>query len=475
MPVKSIRSLFAGKKKDVSGNTFRELGRDGRSNSSDTEILPVWPFGGSGVQEHFDHSIDGDNESTDPTADSQLPNLNYSGQENDNVVGVQVDQDFDEYTNEALGSIHNENRLSFASSSYERAEPVIRPVEIGDQEEIRFVSTDASVAGYEENSVIDFLEVDESVVFPDYCQSQDRLIDLLCWLPESNQSISRKELMLHVRGYRQCFNFPYSVLGLDIRTGNWSNVESGDSMGPFSDLIMTLQLNHNGNAVAEKDWWKFANVADEISRLLSREFFLSMSLESTLVESSLLAEKVREFSVQAALYLESTGVQHFSERAVQYLARQFHLQARTGGSEYVRFDTTANSTTPLFVMTPLNMANSEPSLGLDSESNRCTLMFCCDLACVNDPRQAFRTMVDVAKEMEDQYPLVLFNEERVIVDEKFIRYTCEEVDLFFQNMLNFGISPGQETALRLFTASDLSEDNQLEINSKKLSLFSLVR
>ena len=475
MPVKSIRSLFAGKKKEVSGNTFRGHSRNEKSNGNDTEILPVLPFGGNGVQEHLDHSFDGDNESSESISDIQLPKLNYSDYENDDAVGTQSEQGFDEYTNEVSESMQNENRLSPSSSSYDRAEPLIRPVEIETQEEIRFVYTDTSVAGYEENSVIDFLEVDESVVFPDYCQSQDRVIDLLCWLPESNHPFSRTELMPHVRAYRQYFNFPYSMLGLDIRTGNWGNVESGDSLGSYSDLIMTLQLNHNGKAVVEKDWWKFANVADEISRFLSRDFFLSMSLESTLIESSLLAEKVREFSVQAALYLESTGVQHFSERAVQYLARQFNLQARNGGSEYVRFDTVANSETPQFVMTPLNVANSEPSLGLETESSRCTLMFCCDLACVNDPRRAFRTMIDVAKEIEDQFPLVLFNEERVVVDEKFIRYTCEEVDYFVQNMLSFGITPGQETALRLLTASDLSEDSQLETSSKKLSLFSFVR
>ncbi len=295
-------------------------------------------------------------------------------------------------------------------------------------------------------------ELEVSVVFPDYRDSSDREIDVIGWLPAESSVIKRMDVLTIYKNLEFQLDQPHAIIGFDIDSGQWNNLEMTDVITRYSDLIFTLQLSHKGQPVSEKNWWKFTRMVEHVANALSRTFHFSMTTDSVIKEAKLLNSQIRELDLQAILLLKSDHEDRYSKKGIEYLAREYDLQERPGTTVFDRYDGPSDSF-PLFSIVPMNDANILLAEELGQEPDMRTMILFSNLACVANPRLAFDTMFDVAKDLEDRLAVKLIDQNHKPVNLHSISRIRSRIDEFVELLNRYRITPGGEVAMRLFESS----------------------
>ena len=295
-------------------------------------------------------------------------------------------------------------------------------------------------------------ELEVSVVFPDYLDSKDREIDVIGWLPAESNVIKRMDVLTIYKNLEFQLDQPHSIVGFDIDSGQWNNLEKTDVISRYSDLIFTMQLSHRGQPVSEKNWWKFTRMVEHVAYALSRTFHFSMTTDTVIKEAQLLNSQTRDLDLQAILLLKSDHEEQFSKKSIEYLAREYDLRERPGTTVFDRFDGSSDSF-PLFSIVPMNDANVLLAEELGQGPDMRTMILFSNLACVPNPRLAFDTMFDVAKDLEDRLAVKLIDQNHKRVNLHSISRIRSKIDEFVALMERYRITPGGDVAMRLFESS----------------------
>ncbi len=306
-------------------------------------------------------------------------------------------------------------------------------------------------------------ELEFGVSFPDFRGSDDRQIDVVGWLPESNGPAKRMDVLAIYRSLAVKIRRPHSLIGLDVNTGKWNNLEDDRVAARYSDLIFTMQLVHKGETVSERDWWQFSSMVEDVAAALSRKCYLSMTIETVLGAARALNEQIEVLDLQAILILKSDHNGKISEKSMSYLAREYGLQKRSGSSIYDKMDSESTTAQPLFSIVPMNETNVLLAKELGQEPDIRTLVIFSNLACAKNPRKAFDAMVDVAHEITDRLAVKLVDQNHKPVDSKSIAAIQSLIDKFVVDLKECGITPGGDVASRLFdTQERLNHWSQLQ-------------
>ena len=295
-------------------------------------------------------------------------------------------------------------------------------------------------------------ELEVSVVFPDYLDSKDREIDVIGWLPAESNVIKRMDVLTIYKNLEFQLDQPHAIIGFDIDSGQWNNLEKTDVISRYSDLIFTMQLSHKGQPVSEKNWWKFTRMVEHVANALSRTFHFSMTTDTVIKEAHLLNSQIRDLDLQAILLLKSDHEEQFSKKSIEYLAREYDLQERPGTTVFDRFDGSSESF-PLFSIVPMNDANVLLAEELGQDPDMRAMILFSNLACVPNPRLAFDTMFDVAKDLEDRLAVKLIDQNHKLVNLHSISRIRSKIDEFVALMERYRITPGGDVAMRLFESS----------------------
>ncbi len=295
-------------------------------------------------------------------------------------------------------------------------------------------------------------ELQVSVVFPDYLDSVDREIDVIGWLPAESSVIKRMDVLTIYKNLEFQLDQPHAIIGFDIDSGQWNNLERTDVISRYSDLIFTMQLAHKGQPVSEKNWWKFTRMVEHVANALTRTFHFSMTTDTVIKEANLLNSQIRDLDLQAILLLKSDHEDRFSKKGIEYLAREYDLKERPGTTVFDRFDASSESF-PIFSIVPMNDANVLLAEELGQDPDMRTMILFSNLACVPHPRLAFDTMFDVAKDLEDRLAVKLIDQNHRPVNLHSISRIRSKIDEFGKLMKGYRITPGGEVAMRLFDSS----------------------
>ena len=348
-------------------------------------------------------------------------------------------------------------------------EPYIEPVQLVPKTEIKIP------VNYSRNSEQEYDSSDEveatslqselefGVSFPDFRGSDDRQIDVVGWLPENNGPAKRMDILAIYKSLAVKIRLPHSLIGLDVNTGKWINLEDDRVAARYSDLIFTMQLVHKGETVSERDWWQFSSMVEDVAAALSRKYYLSMTIETVLRAARALNEQIRALDLQAILILKSDHNGRISEKSMSYLAREYGLQKRSGSSIYDKMDSEFPTAQPLFSIVPMNETNVLLAKELGQEPDIRTLVIFSNLACAKNPRKAFDGMVDVAHEITDRLAVKLVDQNHNPVDNKSIAAIQSLIDKFEVDLKKCGITPGGDVASRLFNTQErLNHWSQLQ-------------
>ena len=364
----------------------------------------------------------------------------------------------------------DESEIDLAEESETKfTEPYIEPVQFVPKTEMKIPVHYGRESEQEDDSSDEVeskplqSELEFGVSLPDFRGSDDRVIDVVGWLPENNGPAKRMDVLAIYRSLAVKIRCPHSLIGLDVNTGQWKNLEDDRVVARYSDLIITMQLVHKGKTVSERDWWQFSSMVEDVAAALSRKYYLSMTIETLLDAARALNEQIEALDLQAILILKSDHNGKISEKSMSYLARECGLQKRSGSSIYDKMDSESPTAQPLFSIVPMNEANVLLAKELGQEPDIRTLVIFSNLACVKNPREAFDGMVDVAHEITDRLAVKLVDQNHKPVGSKSIAAIQSLIDKFVVDLKECGITPGGDVASRLFdTKERLNHWSQLQ-------------
>ena len=300
---------------------------------------------------------------------------------------------------------------------------------------------------------IEPVDVDETIEFPSINNLDNEKIEMLGWIPCNGSTVARTQILALVRDFGENFELPVSLYGQLENSDSWINLKDEVVSARFLDLMFAIQLTHHGKSIDAEHWWRFYNMGEQIAHSLSRSFYPSLSLDTAQVMSLRLAEQVDNLNIQATLILQSKTDKQLSSRTLDYLAREYDLVQRGSEEVFDKMDKMPLSFAPVFTLTT-NLPPRPDGTELDEEVG---LALTCNLPCVRDPLEAFDQMVDLARNLESRFPLELVDEERLKVSPKEIQMIRLHLRNFSDDMQYCGITPGSETAIRLFYQPTVEE------------------
>ena len=300
---------------------------------------------------------------------------------------------------------------------------------------------------------IEPIDVDETIEFPRINNSDNQNIEMLGWIPGNGSTVARTEILALVRDFGENFELPVSLYGQLENSDSWINLKDEVVSARFLDLMFTIQLTHHGKSIDAEHWWRFYNMGEQIAQALSRPFYPSLSLDSAQAMSLRLAEQVDNLNIQATLILQSKTNKRLSSRTLDYVAREYDLVQRGNEEVFEKMDKMPLSFAPVYTLTT-NLPPRPDGTESDQEAG---LALTCNLPCVRDPLEAFDQMVDLARKLESRFPLELVDEERLKVSTKEIQMIRLHLRNFADDMQFCGITPGSETAMRLFYQPTVEE------------------
>ena len=329
-------------------------------------------------------------------------------------------------------------------------EPHISELIIGEQTQISLRTTGingSDINGSKPASVVPYIDVDESVEFPDLNGQINRDVDMLGWIPDDGSPVSRVDLLALIRSFGEKFDLPVLLYGKLMDSDAWVNFEEDNVSGRYADLMLCMQLMHRGKLITEQTWWRFFNMGEKIANALSRSFYPSLSLESAISESKRIATLVDNLNIQAILILESDNGSQLSGRTLEYLAREYQLAMLYDGRVFEKQDQISPNSAPYFTLTRIESDQDHEDGEHDEKGG---LVLFCDLPCVSDPLDAFDQMVDFAWTLANRFPLTLVDELRQRVSARDIQTIRTHIESFVDDMSYCHITPGGEVAMRLF-------------------------
>lgn len=294
----------------------------------------------------------------------------------------------------------------------------------------------------------------EKFELPNFQNTDERLIDLVAWLPEGQMPLFRNYIMACFNRCETRPNKPYVLLGQNVDTGNWVDLEADDSANHYSDLVLTLQLVDENGPVDERDWLNFTNMVLEFSSALSRDYRFSMSMQETLEEAKLLNEMTAQFDQQAVMILKPANDDQFSVRGLEYIARECGME-QVDGNTYSMNELESQGPQPLFSLVNVNNHTMEQSdIEMESESStRQALVLVSNLPCVKNPQVALDAMFETAEELKDRLSVELLDQNLNPIDRSSLNMIKDYIEELAEDMNTFGVPPGSQVALRLFKAT----------------------
>ena len=275
----------------------------------------------------------------------------------------------------------------------------------------------------------------------------DEKIDFVIHLP-GNQPVARNTALGIFKQEEYKLNKARHLYGQHYQTSHWSDVQLDRSSTQYGDLTLAIQLVDPRGMIDETELNTFTQIglrmADELQRLTK----LPLSFEQGLARAQELQKFCDTYDVIAGIYVVPEENKTFSGTAIQ-------MEANRAGLEYgaLNFFHLKNVVAPgsryLFSMANLDESSAfDPGAWDKLESKGLTLFM--SVPCVYHPGAAFDKMVSTARDIAHGLDGTLQDQNHRPLTDKGIAVIHHQIEAIEGKMRADGISPGSETALKLF-------------------------
>ncbi len=280
--------------------------------------------------------------------------------------------------------------------------------------------------------------------------SSDRIIDAIAWLPSNDRIISRMEVLT---AYQNCDARPtkeHQILGVNCDSDYFTSVFTDDEFSKYTDLYITMQLVDESGPVMPKQCLRYQDLVLRMSSALSRNYQYAEAPDVMVKKAKKIKQLVDDYRNEAVLVL-MFKVPTFTDIGYNYIVGEYGFERRDDGS-YVR-RSEANQPVPNFYLLDSKRGARFLSERLDQTTEHKALITFSNLPCVRNPVAAFDDMLDAAEDLADRLDATLVDRNFNVIDRDQIHLIREDIARYAKEMREMGITPGRDTAIRLFHRS----------------------
>lgn len=278
-------------------------------------------------------------------------------------------------------------------------------------------------------------------------QHPDGVVDFVARIHGKNV-VSHNSVLGLYKQHEYLLEKDHKIYGYNVDKGVWRNLEMEPDNAKYSDLELSLLLSDNDGAVGESELNKLAQLGLRVAEAVSRPIKFSMTFEEAQAKAEKLDEFCRTYDVLAIINVLARGQEGFAgrdiERAVEEQGLQFgHMNI------YHRKNRRARGSSHLFSIANLYKPGEFNPAGFDHFTTRGLTVFM-NLPVTYDPPWVFDEMVKCSRVLCEQLNGRLLDRDNHALDDAALERIRHQIAKIAVDMETWGVSPGSETALRLF-------------------------
>ena len=270
-------------------------------------------------------------------------------------------------------------------------------------------------------------------------------IEFVARLPGDNV-IKRDTALGLYRQYEFDLKKPHRIFGLSHPARIWCDLEKQPQSARFTDFGMTLQLADSSGPVSESELNQFSQMVLRFAEVFGRRFRFSSSFDEAMEQAGQIDELCSKYDALAILNIVTRDAMFRGadiDRCARDLGmemnrRRFYQKRRSGGRGEEHL---------------YSLANLHGNGELDGDlarfrTNGVTLFM--NIPCTREPAQVFSEMIADAKQLCKHLDGKLVDQNQRGMTQKGLKRISQEIRQMADDMEGDGVTPGSETALRLF-------------------------
>lgn len=275
----------------------------------------------------------------------------------------------------------------------------------------------------------------------------DAKIDFIINLPGRGPVTRNKALGIYKQREYELTR-PRGVYGLRYVGGVWSNLDKDPETTQYSDLSLAIQLLDSKGPIDESELTTFGQIGLKLADVLDRPTRLSMTYEQAVERARELDRFCKKFDAIASINVVPLSEQGFPGRALEQVAGELGMQFGAMNIFHKKNDE-ALGCRHVYSMADLYEPGEFRPETFDTYHARGLTLFM-QIPCTHSPVSAFDQMTEAAEKLCQKLEGKMLDHDKRPLTEKGLMVIRDQIQMMTREMQAEGITPGSETALRLF-------------------------
>ncbi len=262
------------------------------------------------------------------------------------------------------------------------------------------------------------------------------------------RDVGRESALALYREEANLITKQHQIFGQKIPKREWCTLEQEAEGVRFGDLIITLQLADKDGTVGQEELGRFVTLASTLAKGLDYEFTLMAPIESALRQGRAVADFIRCYDSLVIIHVKPAVSEYFEGAAINRCAAQLGLERSPEGF-FVRNQLVNKNKTHLYYIANMSKTGEFDFDNIKDMQIRGVTFFTKPVL-HRSPGVVFTEMTDTAKAFAARIKGNTSVSGHHTLSQSYVDETRALIEKNAREMEDFGITPGNEEAMRLF-------------------------
>ena len=241
---------------------------------------------------------------------------------------------------------------------------------------------------------------------------------------------------------------PRHIYGLRKITGLWSDLEQDPKTSEYNAISMAIQIVDARGPIDESELNTFVQMALKMADRLKRPTKFAISFEEGLERAQELDAFCKKFDVIASINIISNSTQGFSGRAINTAASQYGMEFGPMEIFHMKNDDAKGCRHQFSLASMYNPGTFNADDWDNFHTQGLTIFM--NVPVAHEPTRVYDRMIETASGIAGMLGGKLLDQEQKPISNQGIAIVRNQIEHIDQEMVEFGIHPGSEAALRVF-------------------------
>lgn len=275
----------------------------------------------------------------------------------------------------------------------------------------------------------------------------DGQVDFIIDLP-GKKPVTRNKALGIYKQHEYLLEKPRSLYGMRYVEGVWANLDQDSDTTQYRDLFLAIQMVDEKGPINESELNTFGQLGLKLADGLNRPSKLSMTFEQAIEKAKELDTLCKKCDAIASINVIASDNKEFSGRDIKKITASQGLEFGEM-SIFHKKNEKAHGCKHMFSMANLYEPGIFNSEDLDSSTAKGLTLFM-HIPCTYSPVWVFEEMIKTTRELCEELGGTMVDHDSQVLTESGLNAIRDQIEDMATSMQQWGVTPGSETALRLF-------------------------